>query len=217
MLRLCSPRLRRAERGATAIEYAIIAGLIGLGLVGSLVATRGSLSAIFGVAGSQMSSGTSASGGASVPLHPPVAVSPNAGAWAAKTIVSQTATNVSAAGGTYSFTFSDGSIVNYQNAYDANGNFAGESYSRLVPNQTLDYGIINASGQLTQITHQEYYSNGNVSQASSATGPNWIGDINGYTQQGSFSNRCNGCYAPSSSVRTSMMNDALYFRGYVNK
>jgi Flp pilus assembly pilin Flp len=35
--------------GATAIEYAIIAGLIGLGLVGSLVTTRGSLSAVFGV------------------------------------------------------------------------------------------------------------------------------------------------------------------------
>ena len=209
-----SRTLRRSERGATAIEYAIIAGLIGLGLVGSLVATRGSLSTIFGTAGSQMSSGTSASAG---PLHPPVPVSPNAGTWAARTIVSQTATNVSALGGTYSFTFSDGSVVNYANSYDASGKFIGESYSRLVPGKTLDYGSINASGQLTQITHQEYYYNGNVSQISSASGPNWIGDINGYTQQGSFSNRCNGCYNPSSTERTAMTNDALYFRGYVNQ
>ena len=73
--------LSRNDRGATAIEYAVIAGIIGLGLVGSLVATRGSLSAVFGTASSQMGS-SSAAGGSS-------ASSP-AGAmtydWAAKTL-----------------------------------------------------------------------------------------------------------------------------------
>ena len=42
--------IRPSEGGATAIEYAIIAGLIGLGLVGSLVTTRGSLSGVYGTA-----------------------------------------------------------------------------------------------------------------------------------------------------------------------
>jgi Flp pilus assembly pilin Flp len=47
--------LKQSDSAATAIEYAIIAGLIGLGLVGSLVTTRGSLSAVFGTAASQVS------------------------------------------------------------------------------------------------------------------------------------------------------------------
>ena len=57
-------RLRRDEQGANAIEYAIIAALIGIGLIGSLVGTRTSLSSIFGVAGSQMASAGSDSASA---------------------------------------------------------------------------------------------------------------------------------------------------------
>lgn len=49
-------RLRTDLGGATAIEYAIVAGLIGLGLIGSLVATRGSLSAVFGTTSSRVAS-----------------------------------------------------------------------------------------------------------------------------------------------------------------
>lgn len=40
--------LKRNDRGATAIEYGLIAGLIGLGLVGALASTRSSLKKDFG-------------------------------------------------------------------------------------------------------------------------------------------------------------------------
>jgi pilus assembly protein Flp/PilA len=40
---LAMRRLRREERGATALEYGLIAGLIALGIVGGLVMTRNSL------------------------------------------------------------------------------------------------------------------------------------------------------------------------------
>ncbi len=70
------PRLTRADSGATAIEYAILASLVGLGIVGSLVTTRTSLSSVFGTASSQMASSTSASatapsGGTSAPSGAP--------------------------------------------------------------------------------------------------------------------------------------------------
>ena len=42
------------DDGAVAIEYAVIGALIGIGLIGALVGTRGSLSAIFGTASSAM-------------------------------------------------------------------------------------------------------------------------------------------------------------------
>ncbi len=67
--------LRRSDEGATAIEYAIIGALIGIGLVGSLVGTKTSLNAIFGVASTQMASGTSSGSGMVLPP------SANAGAW----------------------------------------------------------------------------------------------------------------------------------------
>ena len=38
---------KRDESGATAIEYALIAGIIGLGIVAVLIAVRGDLSAVF--------------------------------------------------------------------------------------------------------------------------------------------------------------------------
>lgn len=53
------------DRGATAIEYALLGALIGLGLIGSLVTTKGSLNAIFGTASSQIGSG-----GAGSPASP---------------------------------------------------------------------------------------------------------------------------------------------------
>lgn len=43
-------KVLRQDRGATAIEYAIIAALIGIGLVGSLLGTKGSLNQVLGAA-----------------------------------------------------------------------------------------------------------------------------------------------------------------------
>ncbi len=51
-------KLRIDDRGATAIEYGLIAGLIALGIVGTLVGTRGSLNSAYGTVSSQLGSST---------------------------------------------------------------------------------------------------------------------------------------------------------------
>ena len=51
-------RIASARKGATAIEYAIIAGLIGLGIVGSLFSTRTSLSTTFSGVGGKIDTAT---------------------------------------------------------------------------------------------------------------------------------------------------------------
>ena len=204
--------LKADTAAATAIEYAIIAGLIGLGLVGSLVTTRGSLSSVFGTASGQMASGTSSA------LHPPVAASPNAGTWNAKTVTAQSSSNVSAAGGSYSFTYSDGGTVFYQNAYDANGNFAGELYRITYPGNYQYQMQIDKNGNPTTLTYTEYYSGTmDVARDTVAANPDWTGNIRYFTRQGSFSAQCTGCFNPSSSQRSGFASDALYFRGLVNQ
>lgn len=103
-------RFKTCDRGATAIEYAIIAGLIGLGLVGSLVTTRGSLSGIFGTASSQMSSGVSGTGaaagaGGSTPTM-------GVANWSNKTLVGPPTKTVYDAKMTYwTFNYTDGSLA----------------------------------------------------------------------------------------------------------
>ena len=96
------------DSGATAIEYAIIAALIGIGLIASLVSTKGSLSAVFGVASSNMGSANAqsgGSGGASVaaPAY-----------WAAKTLASSTKVASALDGFTYKYTYSDGTQVTFK-------------------------------------------------------------------------------------------------------
>lgn len=106
--------LKRDDRGATAIEYAIIAGLIGLGLVGSLVTTRGSLSAIFGTAGSQMASGVGSSS-APVASGPQAAQNPLVQTWSTKTIASTTLDT----DGTRRVSYTDGSSLAVSRTNDA--------------------------------------------------------------------------------------------------
>ncbi len=76
-------------RAATAIEYAILASLVGLGIVGSLVTTRASLSTTFGAASTQMQSSTSTTSPAvgATPSNPIDAA--RAAVWSAKTLASQ--------------------------------------------------------------------------------------------------------------------------------
>ena len=97
-MRFAPFKFLKSDRGATAIEYAIIAGLIGLGLVGSLVTTRGSLSSVFGTASSNMSSASTG----------PVDLGPRASYWQGKTLTS-TVNGTNANGATTTYTYSDGS------------------------------------------------------------------------------------------------------------
>lgn len=100
--------LSRHDRGATAIEYALIAGLIGLGLVGSLSTTKAGLNFVFGTASSSL--GTSDS--ATVPTGP-TSTSARAPYWSAKSLAK--ASTVSQSGKlkqTY-YNYTDGTQVSF--------------------------------------------------------------------------------------------------------
>lgn len=106
-------KLTRSERGATAIEYALIGALIGLGLIGSLVTTKGSLNAIFGTASGQMGS-ASAADAAAVPAR--------FGYWSARTVQSSSTTkSIPSRSITTNITYSDGTTVTMRQEIDANG------------------------------------------------------------------------------------------------
>ena len=157
----------KCDRGATAIEYAIIAGVIGLGLVGSLVTTRGSLSAIFGTAGTQMSSATPDA--AAAPAAPTgfaanfVSTSPRAAFWNAKSLVADPVVTTLGSTITTKYTFTDGTVATYAKNTSA-GNYsvtlrqgdAGLRYN-FYGNGNIDQGIMDfyAPGTNTY-TKQEF-------------------------------------------------------------
>ncbi len=86
------------DRGATAIEYGLIAGLIALGIVGTLVGTRGSLNSVFSVTATQMGSGTAQGPD----------LGPRASYWQAKSLTS-TVLGSNGNGPTTTYNYSDGS------------------------------------------------------------------------------------------------------------
>ena len=155
-MRFPLPSLRRHQRGATAIEYAIIAGLIGLGLVGSLVTTRGSLSAVFGTASSQMASGTSGGAGSA----PTIGIA----AWSNKTLVGPPTKTVFDANMTYwTFDYTDGS----QAVFYRGGGGGTQNVMNLTDKVTNanDYFRFNLDGSPLQYTRTQY-ANGRVSEQS---------------------------------------------------
>ena len=88
------------------------AGQLGLGIVGSLVATRTSLSAIFGTASSQMDAGSD--GSASVvagPVQTGTSTSPRSSYWMAKTLAASPVVSTSGAVKTTVYQFTDGSMA----------------------------------------------------------------------------------------------------------
>ena len=95
-------------RISTTGQYAGIGALIGIGLIGSLVTTKTSLSSIFGVASSQMDS----AGGASAQTLPTSAI---ASTWSSKIVSSITKTPIGSTGlNQVSYAFADGSSVLYR-------------------------------------------------------------------------------------------------------
>lgn len=101
-------RLRRDHSGATAIEYAIIGALIGIGLIGSLITTKTSINAIFGVASGQMGSAQAGAGAAG-----PTSTSPRAPFWQAKTQVGTPVVTKQGAWTQTVYNYSDGTQVGY--------------------------------------------------------------------------------------------------------
>jgi Flp pilus assembly pilin Flp len=211
-------KLKNCSAGATAVEYGVIAGLIALGILGSLVGTRASLNNVFGGAASGI--------GQTMASHPKPPASANASYWTSKTLVSMTPSNVSSAGGTYKYTYSDGTISTYTVNWNPDGSFNGESIS-ISRNAggyqpTIDNLTVNALGQPTYISQTIYrdYSSqvSSLAYASgSGTASDWPGSYISYMNDGSVGARCNAgqCYDPTLSQRNTAAQDPLYFRGLV--
>ncbi len=107
------------ERGATAVEYGLIAGLVALGIVGSLVNTRSSLSNALSQVASGLASLT-ATGSSTTPVAQPtnkLATSsiPQSSTWTNRTLVDGSPTDITNG---KRYTFTDGSYV--KSAYDPN-------------------------------------------------------------------------------------------------
>lgn len=217
--------IRSDHAGATAIEYAIIAGLIGLGLVGSLVTTRGSLSAIFGTAGSQMSSGVTGAATNPVTSQRPVAAaatSPRAPFWNAKTLASKVVTRPDATSQLTTFTYTDGASGSYLAKFDASGALTGEvvtTYPIGYAGRTMDsfqitYG---ANGAQISLNYTDRYANGvarQVSTADAATG--WSETVKFYDSNGNYTNQFNnGTIDPG--TRNTYAGDEIYFRALANQ
>ncbi len=150
--------LRCDSSGATAIEYAILAALIGLGIVGSLVTTRGSLSATFGTASSQMASATPATGGSSAAASQ----SPRASYWSSRTLSGAPVTTMYGATSETVYTYTDGSSV----TFDVNTG-SENSYTLVIKDtvaQTETSSFADKNGQIYLINYLENFpSNGNYS------------------------------------------------------
>lgn len=160
-------RLSEANRGATAIEYAVIAGIVGLGIVGSLVTTRGSLSATFTGAAGKMDSSTQPD---------PVYSFVN---WGGKTLTGGPAKSYYAPTQytTWSFRFTDGSQIDV--VKQANGNLKDVTlYDSLTLNS--ERIIYNAFGTPNYYEDQYYKKNANGSLS--------VDYINRSNSSGSFGN-----------------------------
>ena len=215
--------LVRSDRGATAIEYAIIAGLIGLGLVGSLVTTRGSLSAIFGTAGSQMASGvaTTSSGGLAVTPAPQRAVaaastSSRAPLWNAKTLTGKAVTyGADGMSKTTTFTYADGAKGAYTEIYGADGKVTSEvvkSYNTYDTTDVITF-TYDPNGNPTSLVWNDFYPNTSNIKIISTSGvaTNWLETVTYYNTNGTVQSQ-NSSYYTQQPIFNNARGDEIYFR-----
>jgi pilus assembly protein Flp/PilA len=140
--------LNRDDRGATAVEYGLIAGLIALGLVGSLVATRTSLvqdyACVATAVGSQGATACAGSGGAPA--------SPVGSYWSAKTLSSTTRS-----GAVTRFNYSDGTVVTINK--DTSSPYSNHLSIIDPANNLISYYLLDSSGSNpTGMELDRYYS-----------------------------------------------------------
>jgi pilus assembly protein Flp/PilA len=213
--------LRDEERGATAVEYGLIAGLIALGILGSLVGTRTSLVAAFGGVSGQMGTATGApaaspSGVTSQRTVAAANTSTRYGFWNAKTVSSKTVTNPDANSRLTSFTYSDGSYASYLVKYDASGKLVGEtvnSYPLQYSGRSMDSAQFTYAADGSQLTmiYDDRYANGVVKQhTESAASNGWKEAITYYNSDGSYSR--SATYTTGSDLLGIGTADEVYFR-----
>lgn len=107
MRRVTKARWNHDERGATAVEYGLIAGLLALGITGSLVTTKTSFNGVF----SAIAGGVGSSAGAPAVTVTPlktVATSTRSSYWSSKTLAASPTSTTNGAVTTKVFTFTDG-------------------------------------------------------------------------------------------------------------
>lgn len=98
---------RNTDSGAAAIEYALLAGLLALGITGSLIATKSSLNRTYSAVSQGIDGGGSGSGGAAAPMTMPTSSIAKSTFWSSRTLASGYPTTTNTASGpktTYLFT-----------------------------------------------------------------------------------------------------------------
>ncbi len=137
----------RDERGATAIEYGLIAGLIALGIVGSLVGTRSSLNATYSAVSTGLGGGSSpaAASGGQLP------------GFQTKT-QTNFAKTVSGSQTKYTWTYSDGSTAVYTE--DTSSQFARRINMVDKTNAMASNYYTDANGVLNTFTTNTVWPNG---------------------------------------------------------
>ncbi len=220
-------RFQNDERGATAIEYGLIAGLIALGIVGSLVGARSSLNDDYSRIASYL--GGSGSSTAAAPTNPVTSqravANPNTSSrysyWNAKTLASKVVTNPTATSQQTKFTYTDGSIGTYVVNYDSTGKLLSESVTTYPfqgeSGRNTDFNIATfaADGTLLTMAYTNPYANGTPQITSYVTSSNWHSEqVTFYNSDGSVQRQINNYDDPN--VPTSMSKstgDEIYFRG----
>lgn len=216
-------RLNSDSAGATAIEYAIIAGLIGLGLVASLVTTRGSLSAIFGVASSQMGSSSGGAASANAVISQRAIVDPSTSArapyWNAKTLTSKVVTNPTSNSQLTTFTYADGAKGSYLAQFDSTGKLTGEvvtTYPWGASGRTNDamQFTYDANGNQTALFYTNKNASGGLIQTVSAVAPNWLDQIDILDGNGNVTYHYTNYSDPAQpQFLATGAADEIYFRG----
>jgi Flp pilus assembly pilin Flp len=215
-------KIGRAEDGATAIEYAILAVAIGLGIVGALTASRSSLQQNFNTVATDISGGVD--GTPPAPTYPlsqrpvlPASSSSRYAFWTAKTLTSKTVTASTPTGKTTTFAYSDGTSATFTQTFDANGALVGETVlakpsnfaGRLYDQTQFTY---DAAGNQTVLNYTDQYSPGQVRQTTYSTAASgWAEYVTlyntsgGVTSAGYYSNTTQG-------VLDIGRGDEIYFR-----
>ncbi len=146
---MLSRPLRANQSGATAIEYALIAGLIAVGILSSLVGTRSSLNGAFGSVSSGLAGNTS---------------SPSASTGQLSSFQNKTQTNytktVAGSSTTYVWTYSDGSTATF--AYYPTGTYA-QRITMTDKTNNIKYSYVtDSSGNITGFNDVPITSSGNA-------------------------------------------------------
>lgn len=217
--------VRHDQRGATAIEYALIAGLIGLGIIGSLVTTKTSLNGIFGSLSGQMASaspqpgGSQPSAGSTAPATPAAPTlnfnvsNSRSSYWAQKTVASGPTLTQRTSGDFWTTIFTDGSKVVYYKENTGNQTIQYDD----VPNLISTYLVLDSSGKSNNGSVYSY----NASTFSAQTQKSYMysDSFSGLNPISMYAgactpSACTGPNGPASQQFVTAMNNAYYDIGF---